>query len=99
MAKVSRLTVRVRDVITLMAVTADPDVRIRVTWKGSNRNSFYHGTCAMEGSEQIMSWIQSSNMKVLAIKRNWSKWRAPCAHCRGSINVPSRKPEQAELIP
>lgn len=89
-----RMAVRIRDALTLHALSADPEVRFRVNWKGSSASSLYHSSCAVEMEPRMLEWAQTRGMKVLAIKRDWSKWRAPCAQCRGAINVPSRKPEQ-----
>lgn len=106
MAKVKRREAwRMRDAITFHAMSADPDVRFRVTWQNADgRYSYYHTQCAVEAD--IERFINPANpatrVKVHAIRKlngRWAHWRAMCPHCRGSINVPSRKPEQVELIP
>ena len=92
-----RFCFRIHDLLTLHALAADPDIRIRVKWRGDSGASFYHGVCAIECSAQIERWVTERGMAVHGVRRaseKWAHWRASCPHCRGSINVPGRKPEQ-----
>lgn len=101
MSKQSREMFRITDLLTLHAVSSDPAIRIRVTWKNSHRQSYYHGPCAAEmGTAKLEAWVSDPGMKVHFVKRReerWAHWRAICPHCRSAINEPRRQ-EQLDLI-
>jgi hypothetical protein len=88
-----RQVMRIHDAITLYALAADPDVRIRVQWLGGKvgRWSYYHGPCAVAADVVRLIDINPQRARLHAVCKQqdrWAHWRATCSYCRAAINQP-----------
>jgi hypothetical protein len=80
----------IRDELTLIAVCGAPDLRIRITWKGSGDWSLAHGECCTRDPRNwasIISYLNSKGTVLRSVKRT-SRGKMRCVWCRQPTDKP-----------